>query len=325
MTSNVQRASLGSVAHSHLDRRYPYKAMNRIIGRAGGLAIVILFAMDTVALAHGFAGERFFPATVLTDDPFVADEGSLPTITRNPTGPDGSETTDIGTDLAKRITPNLAFTLHTQWEHSQPNGAPATTGWGGLDSGLQYQLFVNAPREAIGLVGLNVNWAGGLRDFTTITPTFDFGKGFGELPSSLKFLRPIAVTGNLSFDFPTKTETAGMPNPNNFNYGFAFEYSLPYLECCVKDVGLRHPLSQMIPLVEVAFSKPVNRNAGVGTTGTIQPGVIWSGPYYQIGAEAIIPANGATGHGVGGLVQLHWYLDDLFPHSLGKPILRRKS
>jgi hypothetical protein len=285
----------------------------------------MLFAMNSGAQAHGLAGERFFPATILTDDPFVADEGSLPTVTFSPTGPDGSQETDIGVDLSKRITRNLDFTLHTQWAQSHTVGAPTTTSWGGLDSGLQYQLFVNAPRESMGLVGLNVSWAGGPRNVTTLTPTFDFGKGFGELPESLKFLRPLAVTSNLSFDFPTQTASAGAPNPNNFNYGFAFEYSLPYLQCCVKDVGLRHPFSQMIPLVEVAFSTPVNRNAGLGTTGTIQPGVIWSGRYYQIGAEAIIPANGATGHRLGGVVQLHWYLDDLFPHSIGQPILRQKS
>jgi hypothetical protein len=39
------------------------------------------------ALAHGTAGERFFPATILTDDPFVADEISLPQVTVNPPAP----------------------------------------------------------------------------------------------------------------------------------------------------------------------------------------------------------------------------------------------
>src|SRR5260370_201145 len=34
------------------------------------------------ALAHGLAGKRFFPATLATDDPFVSDELSLPTIQR---------------------------------------------------------------------------------------------------------------------------------------------------------------------------------------------------------------------------------------------------
>ena len=33
------------------------------------------------AHAHGIVGERFFPATITTDDPFAADELALPTIT----------------------------------------------------------------------------------------------------------------------------------------------------------------------------------------------------------------------------------------------------
>jgi len=36
-----------------------------------------------------------------------------------------------------------------------------------------------------------------------------------------------------------------VPNPSTFNYGFAFEYSLPYLECCVKDIGLREPFNRL--------------------------------------------------------------------------------
>jgi hypothetical protein len=31
-------------------------------------------AASVPALAHGFAGDRFFPATLATDDPFVANE-----------------------------------------------------------------------------------------------------------------------------------------------------------------------------------------------------------------------------------------------------------
>jgi hypothetical protein len=295
--------------------------------RRAALATAVLLPVPVAALAHGFAGQRFFPATILTDDPFVADEMSLPTLTRPPTGPDGSREIDLDVDLAKRITPDLGVTLGAGWAHLQPKGAGAASGLTGLDTGLQYQLFVNGPHEAIGLLNLGVSWAHtgrvqalGADDFTTISPGFDFGKGFGDLPPSLPWLRPIAVTGNLSVDFPTKSESAGAPNSYNLNYGFAFEYSLPYLECCVKDIGLRRPWSQLIPLVEIAFSTPIANIGPAQTVGTIQPGVIWSGQYFQIGAEAIIPATGAAGHGLGGLVQLHFYLDDIFPRSFGKPI-----
>jgi hypothetical protein len=301
-------------------------ASNRLsAGAALGAALAILcHTPDTNA--HGFAGQRFFPATILTDDPFVADELSLPTVTRPPTDPDGAQEIGIDLDLSKRITPNLGFSIGQGWKYLQPKGLPAATGLTGLNTGLQYQLFVDAPHEALALLGLNVSWAHtgrvaalGAPDFTTLSPTFNFGKGFGDLSPSLAYLRPFAVTGNLGFDFPTKTESAGTPNPNNVNYGFAFEYSLPYLQCCVKDIGLRPPFSQMIPLIEVAFTTPINRVSSQ-TVGTIQPGLIWSGTYFQIGAEAIIPVNKQSGHGYGGVVQLHFYLDDLFPHSIGRPI-----
>ncbi len=301
--------------------------MHRIIRRGLAAATAAALLPSADASAHGFAGDRFFPATILTDDPFVADEGSLPTVTLNPTQSDGSREFDLGTDLSKRITPSWDFTIHTQWQHLKPPGSPAATGFGGLDTGTQYQLFINAPHEAMALAALNVNWGNtgrvqalGAPDFTTLSPTFDFGKGFGDLPELMPWLRPFALTGNLSFDFPTKTESAGSPNPNSFNYGFAIEYSLEYLEHHVKDIGLRAPFDRLIPLVEFALSSPVNRGQSGTTTGTVQPGIIWAGQYFQVGAEMIIPTNSLSGHGIGGVVQLHFYLDDLFPNSIGKPI-----
>jgi hypothetical protein len=301
--------------------------MKPIRSGAAVVAAVTLLSSYSAALAHGFAGQRFFPATILTDDPFVADEISLPQVTVNPPGPDGSRETDIEIDLSKRITPDIGMTIGNQWQRLKPAGLPAVTGFGPLQTGAQYQLFVNGPHEALGLLGLNVTWAHtgrvqelGAPDFTTLSPTFNFGKGLGDLPRSLPYLRPLAITGNLGFDFPTKVESAGVPNPNTFNYGFAFEYSLPYLQCCVKDIGLREPFNRLIPLVEVAFTTPIDRVPAGQTIGTVQPGIIWAGSYFQIGAEAIIPATRLTGHGYGGIVQLHFYLDDLFPHSIGKPI-----
>ena len=227
-----------------------------------------------------------------------------------------------------RITPDLGITLGQGWQHLKPLGMPGAAGLTGLNTGVQYQLFIDGPHEALGLVGLNVAWAHtgrvaalGAADFTTLSPTVNFGKGFGDLPASLSFVRPFAITGNLGFDFPVKTASAGMLNPDNFNYGFALEYSLPYLQCCVKDIGLAAPFNRLIPLVEVSFTTPINRVPASQTVGTIQPGIVWSGTYFQIGAEAILPINKLSGHGIGGVVQLHLYLDALFPRGIGKPLV----
>jgi hypothetical protein len=293
---------------------------------AAGVAAVTLISASSNALAHGMAGERFFPATILTDDPFVADEISLPQVSLQPPAADDSQLTNFQIDLSKRITPNTGIVIGDEWQRLRAPGFTAVGGLGPLRTGGQYQTFIDGPHQALGLLGLNVTWghtgraAVGAADFTTLSPTFDFGKGFGDIPRSLTYLRPIAITGNLGFSFPTKAESAGVPNPSTFGYGFAFEYSLPYLECCVKDIGLRPPFSQLIPLVEVAFTTPISRVPANQTTGTIQPGIIWAGSYFQVGAEAIIPANRFTGRGYGGVVQLHFYLDDIFPRSIGKPV-----
>jgi hypothetical protein len=61
--------------------------------------------------------------------------------------------------------------------------------------------------------------------------------------------------------------------------------------------------------------------SGTRTTGSINPGVIWVGKYFQVGFEAIIPINRASGDGIGIMGQLHFFLDDLFPTTLGRPLL----
>jgi hypothetical protein len=293
---------------------------------AHALAAALTITQIDDALAHGFAGDRFFPATILTDDPFVASEISLPTFTLDPTQSDGSREFDIGPDLSMLITPNWDFTIGSQWQHIRSPGLPTVTGWGGLTTGTQYQLFINGPHEAMALAALDVTWgntgnlAVGAPDFTTLSPTFDFGKGFGDLPDSLPWLRPLALTGNLSLNFPTKTQSMGVPNPNSFFYGFAVEYGIPYLQSEVRDLGLPAPFNRLIPLVEFALTSPINRGQSGMTTGTVQPGFIWAGQYFQVGAEMIIPTNSLSGHGIGGVVQLHFYLDDLFPNSIGRPI-----
>jgi len=147
----------------------------------------------------------------------------------------------------------------------------------------------------------------------------------GDLPDTLSLLRPVAATGVVGITIPTSasTRTSDMEierHPNVLRYGFALEYSLIYLQEQVKDIGLRAPFDRLIPLVEFSFDTPLNRGRSGETTGTINPGVIWSSKYVQFGVEAIVPINERTGKSVGVIGQVHFYLDDLFPHTLGRPL-----
>jgi hypothetical protein len=106
-------------------------------------------------------------------------------------------------------------------------------------------------------------------------------------------------------------------------YGGSLQYSMPYLKSEVKDLGLPDLINHLIPIVEAQFATPVANNLGNSfvTTGTINPGVIWVGSYFQAGLEAVIPVNRDSGSGVGFLGQLHLYLDDIFPKSYGQPLI----
>ena len=293
------------------------------------ILILVRLLILQPAAGHGFAGARFFPATLSTDDPFVNDELSLPTVSTMQAA-EGRETT-IAMEIAKRITPNLGIELGEEFAVLNPNREHATSGFGNLELSAKYQFLTNAEHEAILSLGAEVEIGGTGQQrveadsFSTWTPAFFFGKGLGDLPDTLSLLRPVAITGVIGVGIPTSASTRNSDDeierhPDVLQYGFALEYSLIYLQQQVKDVGLSAPFDRLIPLVEFSFETPLNRGEEGHTTGTINPGVIWSSKYVQFGVEAIVPINKGTGESVGVIGQIHFYLDDLFPRSLGRPL-----
>ena len=305
--------------------------------------VCVLCALGAMrrAYGHGFAGARFFPATLSTDDPFVADEFSLPTVSSIVTPDDGgTRDTEISSDIALRITPKWDIEFGETFVTLNPSQGRATNGFDNLSIGSKYEFFENDKHEAVLSLGLDVDVGGtggrevGADSFSTWTPGLFFGKGLGDLPEALRFLKPFAITGLAGVEIPTSASTRSITvdhqtgerdvdieqHPDVFEWGFALEYSVIYLQSQVQDMHLPAPIDRLIPLVEFAMETPLNRGPGGPTTGTINPGVIWSGKYFQVGAEAMIPINSHTGNDVGFIAQLHFYLDDLFPHSLGRPL-----
>jgi hypothetical protein len=289
-------------------------------GAAIALAALAAFAAPR-AHAHGIIGDRFFPATIATDDPAVADELSLPTVDTSRTADDPSaRQLDVSGEWSKRLTSRLGVSFDGAWTRLQTPGEPAVSGFQNLGATLKYLAVTSAPHELMVSVGLDAEWgrtgneAVGAEPDTTLTPTLYFGKGAGDLPASLAWARPFAVTGVIGYAAPLKAGAT-----RSLQTGFAVEYSLRYLSSHVRDLGFPSAVNQLTPLVEVSLSTPVANGSGP-TTGTVNPGILWSGPHFQIGAEAIIPVNAQSGHGVGAVVQMHWFIDDLFPRSLGRPI-----
>jgi hypothetical protein len=304
-----------------------------LVGVAASAAAALLLAAAE-AEAHGFAGKRFFPATIATDDPFVSDELSLPTVSsiRNPASDEGpaNQETDVSVDVSKRITKDFAVGFGASWSHFDQKNAPTVSGWNNLELGAKYLVLENDPHELLFSVGIDAELGGtgskriGADPFSTVSPTIFIGKGFGDLPDSMNLLKPFAITGAFGIDIPTRasteTEDGVERHPHVLNTGIAIEYNLQYLQSHVRDVGLGAPFDRMIPLVEISLQTPLDRGQRGQTTGTVNPGVIWFGQQFQIGAELIVPINQRTGRDVGGVVQLHFFLDDIFPNSIGKPL-----
>jgi hypothetical protein len=187
-------------------------------------------------------------------------------------------------------------------------------------------------------VGLSIEWGGtgarsvGAEAFNHYTPNIYFGKGFGDLPDSAGWLRAFGLTGQIGYAIPSSRSTTTVDpdsgdvsvdlHPQFLRYGLSLQYSMPYLKSSVVDLQLPDFFNHLIPIVEASFQTPVANFAGTGlvTTGTVNPGVIWVGNYFQVALEAMVPINRASGTGVGGIVQLHLYLDDIFPRGIGAPL-----
>jgi hypothetical protein len=305
---------------------------------AAPVALAIIMSASS-ASAHCFVGGRFFPATLAVDDPCVADELSLPTVSGLKTGDDpAARQLDVSVEYSKRITESFGISVASTWTHLRPPGMPSASGFQNVETTFKYQFLTVPEHEFVMSAALAVEWGNsgaagvGGEPFTTYTPTIFMGKGFGGLPDTLSWQRPIGITAQVGYAIPSSGASISIDpdsgdaiidnRPRFLQYGGSLQYSMPYLKSSVVDLQLPDFFNQLIPIVEWNFLTPVsnNFNTGIGTTGTINPGVIWVGSYFQVALEAIVPVNRASGSGIGAMAQLHLYLDDIFPTTIGKPI-----
>ena len=314
--------------------------------RVGLPGLAILLVPLNEGVAHEIVGNRFFPATLGIDDPGVNDELSLPTVDNFHTGDDPSvRQRDFSGEFSKRITEAFAVSFGSTFTSLKAPGGPTGMGASGFqnfETTFKYRVYRNPEHEFVMSVGLSVEWGGtgaesvGAEQFNTYTPTLYFGKGFGDLPDTLSWIRPVAITGQVGYAIPGRNSTTtfgidpdtGAPtvdtefNPRVLNWGATIQYSMPYLKSAVNDLGLPDFFNHLIPLVEATMQTPVSNTftSGTMTTGTINPGVIWVGNTFQVAVEALIPINRQSGTNVGVIAQLHLYLDDIDPHGIGRPI-----
>ncbi len=295
--------------------------------RAVLLAAAVALILPFHAWGHGFAGKRFFPATLTFDDPFVLDEfGLSANHFRAPGEAGGTLTTNsLSADFAKRITNPLMFAVGTTLVHQSSSATGSHTGFDNMEVGVKYLTFVSPSYETLLATGFyadvgNTGSASiGAEPFSTVSPSIFFGQGFGALSNdTVPYLRPLAISGIVQPNIPLEKNVE-----DTLLWGFSVQYNVEYLEDFVKYVGLNAPFKHLVPIVELPMTSCLNHGCGGRTTGTVNPGFIWWGSKGQVALEASLPINKDSGTGVGVVVQMDLYLDDLFPNTLGTPIFKR--
>ena len=306
------------------------------------VATALALFFPTSANADCNVGIRIFATPLSVDDPCVDDELSL-SIARFKTGdsPSAAEW-ELPGEYFKSITENFGVSFDDAWIRRQLPPNDSHEGFDNLGTDFLYQFIRDARDELVMSVALDASWAGtgsravGATPFTTLTPTWLVAKGFVFLPESMKLLRPFGVTAQVGYSFPMESSTTGLDagvgplttirNPQLLVWGGSLQYSLPYLKAHVEDLGLPGFLNHLVPIVEVSLdTQTSNFDGGEVTTGTISPGVFYQTDKYQLGVEAVIPVNRASGDGLGVISNVHFYLENIYPNSLGKPLFGAAS
>ncbi len=300
-------------------------------------ASVLLIPLS--AGAHGIAGKRFFPTTFAVDDPFVSDEFSvLYNFMKMPGDAGGPtvQTQSLSVEYSKRITSGFGLAVAETYLDLHPLGDGSVSGFGNLEANAKYQFFTSAEHETIMSFGVSdeIGHTGsakvGAEAFSIISPALSFGKGFGDLPDSIGFLRPFAITGIIGPNFPTRGTTSTQnnqggvdvtDNPTTLTWAFTVQYSLMYYESFVKDLGLGTPFNRMVAVVEFPNETCLNGDCKNQTTSTINPGLAWIGKDKEFGLAAQIPLNTRSGKDIGVFALFHLFLDDLFPTGIGRPVI----
>ncbi|WP_197679541.1 hypothetical protein [Bradyrhizobium ottawaense] len=253
------------------------------------------------------------------------------------TGAAMSPTNRINWSFTRLLTPTVGIVVDNSWI-ARNWGVSKRSGFDATNVGLKWEVFRDNPHEM--LLSASLAWgighsgAQGVNASApdTIKPGIFFGKGFGDLPNSVSWLRPFGITGAIVLEHPTGSVSSNLGidpisgqlgpmqthNVDILHWGFAVEFSTLYLTSRFTGGPPKdEPLNQLVPLVEFAFDSA----QGTKSNATMNPGLSYVAVTWQIAVEAIVPLNSASGHTIGGRAQLLLFLDDLAPSLFGKPLL----
>jgi len=121
-------------------------------------------------------------------------------------------------------------------------------------------------------------------------------------------------------DFGPEVST-GPGTSTTFAYDFCLQYSIPYLQAAVKDLGIGWPFNDLIGVTEFNFEQGVHGEESGTNKISTTPGIVYMDRYIEIGLAARVPLTGSARDefdwGIIGIVDL--FIDDLWPATKWQP------
>ncbi|MBF6569847.1 MAG: hypothetical protein IVW54_13335 [Candidatus Binataceae bacterium] len=289
------------------------------------------------AYAHGTVGDYTFLEPIVADDANPKNELDLlrPQWTRMA----GCRVFSLGFSLEKVIaasTPELtsngvandglvSLTLGDDWIYQSPRRGKSASGFNELEL-LPKWAFLTMPEHEFRLsLGMRIIIPAGspsveAQHHTQLGPEFLWVKGMGELGNDglIKYLRPFAVQGDFGY-----VPALGGRTWHEMFADNVIEYSMPYLNNNVKDLGLGWPLRNLYPYIEFNYDQLVSGPPGqtfpqIAAT----PGIAFMNYYVELSIATQFALNHASVAGnhatVIGLLDL--FIDDIFPPTNWTPL-----
>jgi len=122
--------------------------MYRLHPRRVAVAMLLVLAFSTPAIADCPVGKRIFPGTLTLDDPCIDDELTLPIITSFQNGDiPSAEELDLSGEYSKTITENFGVIFDEGWIHLGVPGGGIHAGFDNLGTSFKYQFVRDAENE----------------------------------------------------------------------------------------------------------------------------------------------------------------------------------
>src|SRR6202040_1096666 len=150
--------------------------------------------------------------------------------------------------FARLLTPETSIGFNSGWIH-RSGAFPAQAGFDQTGVTIKHLMYKNELHEM--LISASLTWGiggsgakgVGANKPNTVLPGIFIGKGFGDLPDSLAWLRPFGVSVAITGEFPTSPTSVNFgfdattrqfgpvvgTNVETLHWGFAVEYSTLYL------------------------------------------------------------------------------------------------